>query len=175
MKTLQELFLDGLADMNYVENQMIKALSKMAKAATHDDLRETFVAHLLETEGHIRKVKRIFELFGKPSKNKKCPAIVGLIKEANEIASENKKSPTLNAALIFAAQKVEHYEIASYGGLREWARQLQNEDAATLLEEILQEEKSADNKLTDLAETHFNISAQIGDDVESECPFARAA
>jgi ferritin-like metal-binding protein YciE len=116
MKTLEDLFLDSLADIYYAENQLTKALPKMAKTATHNDLREAFEAHLLETEGHVQKVERVFELFGKQPKSKKCPAIVGIIKEANEIASENKKSPTINAALIFAAQKVEHYEIASYGG-----------------------------------------------------------
>jgi hypothetical protein len=93
----------------------------MCEMVTHDDLREAFESHLLETEGHVQKVERVFELFGQKPKSKKCPAIVGIIKEANEIASENKKSPTINAALIFAAQKAEHYEIASYGGLREWA------------------------------------------------------
>ena len=161
--------------MYYAENQLIKALPKMAKAATHDDLREAFEAHLQETEGHVRKVERVFELFGKKPKSKKCPAILGIIKEADEIASENKKSPTINAALVFAGQKAEHYEIASYGGLREWARQLENEDAATLLDEILEQEKSADNKLTSLAETHCNLSAQMNNDVESQRPFRRAA
>ena len=175
MKILVDLFLDSLADIYYAENQLTKALPKMAKAATHNDLREAFEAHLLETEGHVQKVERVFELFGKKPKSKKCPAIVGIIKEANEIASENKKSPTLNAALIFAAQKAEHYEIASYGGLRAWARQLENEEAADLLDEILDQEKLADKKLTALAETYFNISARISDDSESERPLARAA
>ena len=175
MKTLEGLFLDSLADIFYAENQLTRALPKMAKAATHDDLREAFESHLLETEGHVQKVERVFELFGQKPKSKKCPAIVGIIKEANEIASENKKSPTINAALIFAAQKAEHYEIASYGGLREWAKQLENEDAATLLDEILAEEKSADNKLTALAEAHCNLSAQMSDEIEVESPLRRAA
>jgi len=174
MKILEDLFLDSLADIYYAENQLTKALSKMAEAATHDDLRDAFEVHLLETEGHIQKVERVFELFGIKPKSKKCPAIVGIIKEANEIAAENKKSPTINAALIFAAQKAEHYEIASYGCLREWAKQLDNEIAAGLLEEILDEEKSADNKLTALAESHYNLSAQMSDEVE-ERPLARAA
>jgi ferritin-like metal-binding protein YciE len=175
MKTLENLFLDSLADMYYAENQLTKALPKMAKAATHDDLQDAFKSHLLETEGHVQKVEHVFEFFGKKPKSKKCPAIVGIIKEANEIVSENKKSPTINAALIFAAQKAEHYEIASYGGLREWARQLENEEAVQLLDEILAEEKAADNKLTSLAETYCNISAEIGDDVEAERPLKRAA
>jgi ferritin-like metal-binding protein YciE len=174
MKTLENLFLDSLADIYYAENQLTKALPKMAKAATHDDLQDAFESHLLETEGHVQKVERVFELFGKKTKSKKCPAIVGIIKEANETVSENKKSPTINAALIFAAQKAEHYEIASYGGLREWARQLENEEAVRLLDEILAEEKAADNKLTSLAETHCNISAEMGDNAEAE-PLKRAA
>jgi ferritin-like metal-binding protein YciE len=175
MKTLEDLFLDSLADMYYAENQLTKALPKMAKAATHDDLREAFETHLLETEGHVQKVESIFELFGKKPKSKKCPAIIGIIKEADEIASDNKKSPTINAALIFAAQKAEHYEIASYGGLREWARQLQNEKVADLLDEILDEEKAADSKLTALAEAHCNISAQMLNEGDSDRPLERAA
>jgi len=161
MKTLQDLFLDSLADIYYAENQLVKALPKMAEAATDEGLREAFTAHLAETEGHVQKVEQIFELFGESPKSKKCPAIVGIIKEAEEIISENKKSPTLNAALIFAGQKAEHYEIASYGGLREWARQLDNEEAAELLEEILEEEKTADSKLTTLAEDHCNETAKV--------------
>jgi ferritin-like metal-binding protein YciE len=175
MKTLENLFFDSLADMYYAENQLIKALPKMAKAATHNDLQDAFISHLLETQGHVQKVERVFELFGKKPKSKKCPAILGIIKEANEIVSENKKSPTINAALIFAAQKAEHYEIASYGGLREWARQLENEEAVQLLDEILAEEKTADNKLTSLAETDCNISAEMSDDIEFERPLKRAA
>jgi ferritin-like metal-binding protein YciE len=147
----------------------------LALTQTHDDLRDAFEAHLLETEGHVQKVECVFELFGKNPKSKKCPAIVGIIKEANEIAAANKKSPTINAALIFAAQKAEHYEIASYGGLHAWAKQLNNDDAAALLDEILDEEKLADNKLTALAETYFNISARTSDGVESERALARAA
>ena len=162
--------------MYYAETQLTKALPKMAKAATHDDLRQAFESHLMETEGHVQKVERVFELFGQKPKSKKCPAILGIIKEAGEIASENKKSPTINAALIFAGQKAEHYEIASYGGLREWAKQLENEEAASLLDEILGEEKSADTKLTTLAEHYCNPSAQMSDEVASrKRPLARAA
>ncbi len=160
MKTLEDLFLDSLADMYYSENQLVKALPKMAKAATNENLRAAFEAHLVETEGHVQKVEEVFEAFDKTPKSKKCHAILGIIKEAEEIASENKKSPTINAALIFAGQKAEHYEIASYGGLRDWAKLLGNENATDILEEILQEEKAADNKLTDLAEEHCNESAK---------------
>ena len=134
MNTLEDLFLDSLADMYYAENQLVKALPKMAKAATHDDLRAAFETHLTETDRPCPESwRQVFEAFGKPAKSKKCPAILGIIKEADEIASENKKSPTINAALIFAGQKAEHYEIASYGGLRDWAKLLGNEDAADIL------------------------------------------
>jgi ferritin-like metal-binding protein YciE len=162
MNTLEDLFLDSLADMYYAENQLTKALPKMAKAATDEDLRTAFETHLTETEGHVQKLEEVFEAFGKSPKTKKCPAILGIIKEADEIAAENKKSPTINAALIFAAQKAEHYEIASYGGLRDWAKLLGQEDAADILDEILEEEKSADAKLNELAEDHCNESAKNG-------------
>ncbi|HZM04490.1 MAG TPA: ferritin-like domain-containing protein [Candidatus Saccharimonadales bacterium] len=173
MKTLEDLFLDSLADMYYAENQLIKALPKMAKVATHDNLREAFEAHLVETEGHVQKLERVFEAFGKDAKSKKCPAILGIIEEAEEMISENKKSPTINAALIFAGQKAEHYEIASYGGLRDWARLLGKEDAADILDEILDEEKAADDKLTELAEEGCNESANSGEEPESAGRSAR--
>jgi ferritin-like metal-binding protein YciE len=163
MKTLEDLFLDSLADMYYAENQLTKALPKMASAATHAHLRTAFENHLAETEGHVQKLEAVFAAFGKEPKSKKCHAILGIISEADEIASENKKSPTINAALIFAGQKAEHYEIASYGGLRDWAKLLGNEDAANILEEILDEEKAADAKLSDLAEEHCNESANSGE------------
>jgi ferritin-like metal-binding protein YciE len=160
MNTLEDLFLNSLADMYYAENQLVKALPKMAKTATHDDLREAFETHLKETEGHVQKLEQVFEAFGKTAKSKKCPAILGIIQEADEIASENKKLPTINAALIFAGQKAEHYEIASYGGLRDWAKLLGHEDAANILDEILDEEKAADAKLTELAEDYCNEAAK---------------
>lgn len=151
--------MDSLADLYYAEQQLVKALPKMAKAATHDDLREAFEKHLTETEGHVRKVEEIFAEFSEKPRTKKCPAILGIIDEAEEIISENKKSSTINAALIYAAQKAEHYEIASYGSLREWARRLKREDAADLIDDILDQEKAADTKLTQLASMHCNDSA----------------
>ncbi len=161
MRTLEDLFLDSLADMYYAEAQLTRALPKMAKAATNDSLREAFESHLTETEGHVRKLEEVFAAFGKEPRSKKCKAILGIIDEADEIASDNKKSPTINAALIYAAQKAEHYEIASYGSLRDWARSLDNEQAADLIEEILDEEKAADSKLTDLAEEDCNSAAKV--------------
>jgi ferritin-like metal-binding protein YciE len=173
MKTLEDLFLDSLADMYYAENQLTKALPKMAKAATHEQLRKAFETHLIETEGHVQKLELVFEALGQTPKSKKCHAILGIIKEADEIASENKKSPTINAALIFAGQKAEHYEIASYGGLRDWAKLLDNEEAANILDEILDEEKAADAKLSELAEENCNESAKSGATEELEAAESR--
>jgi ferritin-like metal-binding protein YciE len=168
MNTLEDLFLDSMSDMYYAENQLVKALPKMAKAATDNQLRNAFESHLTETEGHVHKIEAVFDAFGKSPKSKKCPAILGIIKEADEIASENKKSPTINAALIFAGQKAEHYEIASYGGLRDWARLLGNEEAADILDEILDDEKAADTKLTELAEEACNDSANTSGNEKME-------
>jgi ferritin-like metal-binding protein YciE len=141
MNTLRDLCLDGLADMYYAEKQLTKALPKMAKTATHEDLRDAFESQLAETEGHMQKVEQIFEMFGEKAQTKRCPAILGIIDEAEVLISDNKKLPTINAALIFGAQKAEHYEIGSYGTLREWAKLLGREDAARLIDEILAEEK----------------------------------
>jgi ferritin-like metal-binding protein YciE len=162
MKTLEDLFLDELADMNDAEHRLTKAIPKLAKAATHEELRDALQAHLAETEGHVKKLEKVFQLFGKRARAKKCDAIVGLVKEGGEIASDNKQSPTINAALISAAQKVEHYEIASYGCLREWAEQLGQDEAAEILQNILDEEKAADQKLTELARERCNETARAG-------------
>lgn len=173
MKTLESLFLDELADMYDAENRLTKALPKLAKAATHSDLRAAFESHLNETQGHVAKLKKVFESFGKPARGKKCEAIVGLLKEGQEIQADNKSSPTINAALVSAAQKVEHYEIASYGCLREWADQLGNQPAAELLQEILDEEKAADQKLTEVAVHQCNKTAQNGGSEESQTYFTQ--
>jgi ferritin-like metal-binding protein YciE len=173
MKTLQDLFLDELGDIYDAEHRLTKALPKMVKAATHEELRSAFEAHLEETEDQARNLEEVFECFGDTAKGKKCKAIVGLIEEADEIISDNKGEQTINAALISAAQKVEHYEIASYGCLREWAEQLGNDRAAQILEEILEEEKAADEKLTVLARQCCNHTAQDGDQAEQSDGFRR--
>ena len=149
--------------MYYAENQLVKALPKMAKAATHQNLRSAFESHLTETEGHVQKLEQVFADFGVEPESKKCKAILGIIDEAEELLSENKKSPTINAALVCAGQKAEHYEIATYGGLREWAKVLHHDSAAATLDQILQEEKAADSKLTALAEEECNTAANSGD------------
>jgi ferritin-like metal-binding protein YciE len=129
----------------------------MAKAATSEDLKEAFLAHLEETEGHVKKLEQVFQSFDEKAKGKTCEATVGLLKEGDEIAADFKGSPAINAALISAAQKVEHYEIASYGCLHEWAGLLGNQEAAGLLLEILGEEKAANESLTGLARARSNL------------------
>jgi ferritin-like metal-binding protein YciE len=169
MKTLKDLFLDELADMYDAEHRIIKALPKMARAATCDDLKAAIQSHLKETEGQVKKLEQVFQSFGKKARGKKCEATVGLLEEADEIAAEFKGSPAINAALISAAQKVEHYEMASYGCLHEWAGLLGNEKAAGLLQDILDEEMAANEKLTELARAGNNEEA-LGETVSEAFP-----
>jgi len=159
MKTLKDLFLGELADMYDAEQRILKALPKMAKAATCTHLRDAFLSHLKETEGQVTKLEQVFQSFGEKAKGKKCEATVGLLKEGDEIAAEFKDSPAINAALISAGQKVEHYETASYGCLQEWAKLLGNNTAASLLQEILDQEKAANQSLNELALTRNNEEA----------------
>ena len=159
MKTLKDLFLDELADMYDAEHRIVKALPKMAKAATCPDLKEAIQSHLRETEGHVKKLQQAFQCFGEKAKGKTCEATVGLLAEGDEIAADFKGSPAINAALISAAQKVEHYEMASYGCLHEWAGLLGNKEAAGLLQEILDEEKAANESLSKLALAKCNQEA----------------
>src|ERR1700709_1105246 len=149
---LKDLFLDELADMYDAENRIAKALPKMAKAATDEGLKAAILNHLEETKGQVEKLKQVFAAFDEKAKGKECKATVGLLEEGDEIASDNKGDPTINAAIISACQKVEHYEIASYGTLVEWGKLLDNDEAVDLLEEILGEEEHANEKLTALAE-----------------------
>lgn len=159
MKTLKDLFLDELADMYDAERRILKALPKLAKAATCTDLKKAFQSHLKETEGHAKKLEQVFQSFGKKAKGKTCEATVGLLKEGEEIAAEFKGSPAINAALIAVAQKVEHYEIASYGCLHEWAELLDNQKASGLLKQILDQEKHANEALNELAHSSLNEEA----------------
>jgi len=161
--------MDELADMYDAEKRIVKALPKMAKAATCADLKAAFLSHLKETEGHVTKLEQVFHAFDEKARGKTCEATVGLLKEGDEIAADFKGSPAINAALVSAAQKVEHYEMASYGCLHEWAGLLDNEDAAEILESILQEEKDANDGLTDLALATCNQQALEGsDETESD-------
>ena len=152
MNTLRETFLEELADIYDAEKQLIKALPKMVKAAENDQLREGFEEHLQQTEEHVRRVEQVFERFGEKAKAKRCKAMVGLLEEGQELIKEKAG----DAALICAAQKVEHYEIAAYGSLKSWAEFLDENEAAELLDETLEEEKETDQKLTEVAEDVVN-------------------
>ena len=151
MKTLRDLFLEELSDMYDSEQRIVKALPKMIETATCEDLQSALQDHLEETEGQVEKLERVFEAFGEKAKGTKCPAMVGILDEGHDLVSENKKSPAINAAIICAGQKVEHYEIATYGCLHAWAILLNQPEAADILEEILDEEKTADRTLNELA------------------------
>ena len=159
MQTLKDLFLNELADMYDAERRIVKALPKMAAAATSDKLTKAFQFHLKETEGHVTKVEQVFQLFDQKAKGKTCKATVGLLEEGDELAMDFKGSPAINAALISAAQRVEHHEMASYGCLHEWAGLLGNKEAAGLLQEILDQEKAANESLTLLARASCNEKA----------------
>jgi len=170
LRTLEDLFLDELKDIFDAEKQLLKALPKMAKAASSDDLREAFENHLGETEGQVERLERVFDSLQKPARGKKCEAMEGLIKEGAELMEEDAAPTVLDAGLICAAQKVEHYEMAGYGTLVTWARILGYDDAVTLLEETLGEEKAADEKLTEVAsELNYEADAESeADDAEQE-------
>lgn len=162
-KSLQDLFLGELQDIYDAEHRITKALPKMVKAATSPDLQTALTKHLRETEGQIATLEQVFKSIGEPVKAKKCEATVGLLKEGDELAKDFKGSPAINAALISAGQKVEHYEIASYGCLIEWAKDLGYDQASGLLTQILDQEKAADAKLTELARAGSNQEAEDAD------------
>jgi ferritin-like metal-binding protein YciE len=153
MANLKDLFLDELADMYDAENRISKALPKMAQAATVFDLKDGLRHHYQETLGQIKKLKKVFTLFGKKAKGRKCQATVGLLKEGEEILEDNQGEPTLNSGIVAACRKVEHYEIALYSSLIEWAKLLNCSPAVQLLEEILEEEQAANDTLIDLAQS----------------------
>ena len=158
-KDLNDLFLDTLKDIYYAEKQILKALPKMAKAAQSDKLRAAFEKHHGETEGQVERLERVFELIDKPARGKTCEAIQGLLDEGKEIMEEYKGTEALDAGMVAAAQAVEHYEIARYGTLKQWALQLGIKDAVRLLDQTLQEEKKTDEALTSLAEASVNLEA----------------
>tara|TARA_Y100000815_G_scaffold266621_1_gene285020 strand:- start:175 stop:804 length:630 start_codon:yes stop_codon:yes gene_type:complete len=159
-KTLDDLFLDTLKDIYFAERQIVKALPKMARAAQSDDLKEAFKNHREETEGQIERLQQVFELLGKPARGKTCEAIQGIIEEGEEIIEDFKDTPALDAGLISAAQAVEHYEMARYGTLIAWAKQLDKKDVVKLLEETFEQESTADLELSKLAEKSLNAHAK---------------
>ena len=166
--TLMKLFETELKDIYWAEKALTKAIPKMIKKATSDELIEALEMHLEETENQVKKVERVFEVIDKKPVAKKCEAMDGLIKEAEEIMKESEEGAMRDAGIITAAQKVEHYEIASYGTLRTFAQTLGLDDAVTLLEEILEEEKNADQKLTEVAEATINVQAATEVEEEAE-------
>ena len=158
---LKDLFLDELKDIYWAEKHLAKALPKMAKSATSDELRSALEQHLTETEGQIQRLEEVFSSMGRKAMGKKCEAMEGLVEEGKHMMEETQDgSLTRDAAIISAAQKIEHYEIASYGTLRTLANHLGMQDAANTLEGILQEEKNTDVKLTEIAESFVNESAK---------------
>ncbi len=163
---LLELFENGLKDIYWAEKALTKALPKMAKNATSSELVEAIENHLVETEEQVQKLEQVFEILGKKAVAKKCEAMAGLVKEGEEIIKDTEKGPQRDAGIISAAQKVEHYEIASYGTLRAFAHTLGLEDAASILEEILEEEKNADQTLTEVAESTINVEALEAEEAE---------
>jgi ferritin-like metal-binding protein YciE len=159
LATLHDLFIHELKDMYSAEKQLVKALPKMAKAASSERLRAGFEEHLRETEGHVERLEKILDLFGATARGVKCAAMQGLVKEGSELIAEDAEPAVHDAALIAAAQKVEHYEIAAYGTLISFARQMGHTEAEQLLEQTSEEEKATDRKLTELAETEVNVAA----------------
>jgi ferritin-like metal-binding protein YciE len=160
MQTLDDLYTDMLKDLYSAEKQLVKALPKMAKNAQSPDLQKAFQEHLKQTEGHVERIERIFSDLGGSPRGKKCVGMEGLVEEGNELLQEQVDPDVLDAGLIAAAQKVEHYEIASYGTVRTWAEHLGYNQAAQLLQQTLDEEGEANKKLTQLAESHINMEAQ---------------
>jgi ferritin-like metal-binding protein YciE len=159
-KQIADLFHEALKDIYFAEKKILSALPKMAKAAESEELAAAFEKHENETEEHVSRLDRVFELIDKQPHGKNCPAILGIIEEGQEIMKEYKGSPALDAGLLAAAQAVEHYEISRYGTLCAWAQQMGLKEAARLLEQTLDEEKKTDAALTKLAEEAMNAKAE---------------
>lgn len=159
-KRLDDLYYDALKDIYYAERKILKALPKMARGAQSDQLEVAFEKHKDQTEGHVERLQKVFEILGKRAQGKTCDAIEGIISEGEEILEEFKGAPALDAGLIASAQAVEHYEITRYGTLKRWAQTLGMKDAAKLLDETLQEESQTDENLSKLAETAANQHAK---------------
>ena len=157
--SMDDLFVHGLKDIYYAEKKIVKSLPKMIEKASSDELRKGFEQHLEETKGHVDRLEKVFEMIGEKPKSVECPAIDGIVEEAEETAGEVDDKEVLDAALASAAQAVEHYEISRYGTLIAWAKELGHDDCAKVLKETLEEEKATDAKLTKLAEERLNRKA----------------
>lgn len=166
MDSLRELYVDELKDLYSAEKQLVKALPKMAKNATNPQLKQGFLDHLAETEAQVQRLEQIFENLGESPRGKKCVGMEGLIEEANELLEEDPQEDVLDAGLISKAQHVEHYEIAGYGTVRTYALTLGLSEQAALLQQTLDEEAAANEKLTALAESSVNIEAAMADEFE---------
>ena len=162
LASLEDLYVDELKDLYSAENQLLKALPKMARAATAAELRTAFEEHLEETKGQVERLERIFKELDVSPKGKKCKAMEGLIEEGKEVIEENAGPEVKDAALIAAAQRVEHYEMAGYGCVRTFARILGHDRAVEMLQQTLDEEAAADKKLSTLAESGINLQASVG-------------
>ncbi len=159
VKTLEDLFLETLKDMYYAEKKLVKTFPKMAKTADSTELKAAIESHLSETETHVDRLEQVFASIDKKPVAKKCEALEGLLKEAEEVMADIDDGHTMDAAIIASAQTVEHYEIARYGTLACWARELGFDDAESLLQETLDEEEAADEKLSSIAEASVNQKA----------------
>ncbi len=159
VKSVQDLLIDELRDIYHAERQLVKALPKMAKAATSDKLRQAFEHHLQETNGHVERLDQVFDKLGKPARGQRCEAMQGLIEEAQELMDEISTPEVLDVALISAAQKVEHYEISAYGTASTLAESLGQKEVGQLLNKTLDEEKQADQKLNQIALSEVNQKA----------------
>lgn len=168
LKSLEDAFVHELQDILSAEQQILKALPKMAKKASSPELQQAFEEHLRQTEEQVNRVKQAFESIGRSSKAEKCEGIVGIIKEGETLMKTSADPNVLDAELIGAAQKVEHYEIAAYGTVCEWAEQLGFDEAHDLLGQNLTEEKETDRKLTTLAKKQVNVGAESGSEEEEE-------
>ena len=159
IKSMDDLFVHTLRDIYYAEHQILKALPDMIEKATDPQLKQAFQAHLGETKNHVTRVEQVFKIHGVEAKGVHCPAIDGIIEEAGDVAGEVDDKAVLNAALVAAAQAVEHYEMTRYGTLVAWAKQLGRNDCASVLQKNLDEEKAADRKLTEIADSRVNLKA----------------
>jgi ferritin-like metal-binding protein YciE len=167
LENLKDLFEQELKDLYHAEGQIIKALPKMVRAATEPELKQALQDHLQETEGHKQRLEQIFDILGMPARGKPCEGMKGIIEEGDEVLDEAGEA-VMDAALIAAAQKVEHYEIASYGCVRTYAQALGQDEIASLLEQTLEEEKAADVKLTEIATTNANRMAEEGESEDED-------
>ena len=160
LATLQDLYVEQLRDLYSAETQLVAALPKMAKAASHAQLQKAFQEHLTQTQNHVRRIEQIFELHGGSPKGQTCKGMEGLIKEGDEMIKTKGDPAAIDAGLIAAAQRVEHYEIAGYGCVRTYAQQLGDRPGAALLQQTLDEEGTTDKQLTQLAEQVINLEAE---------------